>query len=265
MPKKGKVLRDPYGGPGLLMVEGRQYPFLMEGLWRSEVPAKPGLAVNVDFDTQGNVHSITALPECHLRTEDGGPGASPRGSALSQGWAVITGDPAQLVAAIFLMLSWCFLTALSIHQPSFGRTDLTFWEILGYLNAGNFPPQISEIASPDSGVFGFLAIVMLAGPFLHLFWNHRRAPLGGVVPLAFMVLTAFVISGHVHGFLESPLTAGYGAAPRQARHGIWSAVTVGLGTYVSMSLGMYFGALGVTRFIASGRRTEVDSSQEFAA
>jgi hypothetical protein len=80
-----------------------------------------------------------------------------------------------------------------------------------------------------------------------------------------MVVTAFMIAGHVHGFLESPLAAGYGAAPSQARHGIWSAMTVGLGTYVSMSLGMYFGVLGVTRFIAIRRRTEVDSSQEFAA
>jgi hypothetical protein len=238
----------------------------MEGLWRSEVPAKPGLAVNVDFDTQGNVHSITALPECHLRAEDGAPAtASHGGSTLSQGWGVISGNPAQFVAAILLMLSWCFLTALSIHQPSFGRTDLTVWDILGYLNAGNFPPQISEIASPDPGVFGFLAIVMLAGPFLHVFLNHRRAQLGGLVPLAFMVLTALVISGHVRGFLESPLAEAYGAGTTQARHGIWSAVRVGLGTYVSMSLGMYFGALGVTRFIASGRRTDVNSSQEFAA
>ena len=45
MAKRGKVLRDPHLGPGLLMVEGKQYPFL-EGSWRSDVPAKPGLVVS---------------------------------------------------------------------------------------------------------------------------------------------------------------------------------------------------------------------------
>lgn len=63
MSKRGRVLRDPHMGPGLLIVEGKQYPFLMEGLWRSEVPAKPGLVVNVDFDAQGNLLGINAVPQ----------------------------------------------------------------------------------------------------------------------------------------------------------------------------------------------------------
>ena len=62
MAKRGRVLREPYAGPGLVMVEGRQYP-LVQDLWRSEVRARPGLAVNVDFDPNGNLRSITAIPE----------------------------------------------------------------------------------------------------------------------------------------------------------------------------------------------------------
>src|ERR1041384_7464172 len=85
MPKRGKVLRDPYGGPGLLMVEGKQYPFLMERQWRSDVPAKPGLMVDVDFDTKGNLHSITAISEHRLCTEQGGARGTPeRDTAVSQ-------------------------------------------------------------------------------------------------------------------------------------------------------------------------------------
>jgi hypothetical protein len=48
--KRGKILRDPRAGPGLLMIEGRQYWFSMEGVWKSEVPPKPGLAVDVKLD-----------------------------------------------------------------------------------------------------------------------------------------------------------------------------------------------------------------------
>src|SRR5215471_21805611 len=149
--KRGKVLRDPQMGPGLLMVEGKQYPFGMPGVWRSDVPAKAGLVVNVDFDSQGNLHRITALPEAGFGPS--GPRPSPdRGGALSQGGTVLSGRAAQFAASAALMLSWCWLTAVSIHLPSFGRSDLTFWQMLGYLNAGNLSPQISGfVTNPDSG------------------------------------------------------------------------------------------------------------------
>src|SRR5215510_15180297 len=68
MAKRGKVLRDPHLGPGLLMVEGRHYLF-PEELWSSDVPAKPGLAVNVDFDSRGNLNAITAVPYAELDQE----------------------------------------------------------------------------------------------------------------------------------------------------------------------------------------------------
>lgn len=34
--KKGGVLRDTSGGEGLVFVEGNQYAFQLEGIWRSE-------------------------------------------------------------------------------------------------------------------------------------------------------------------------------------------------------------------------------------
>ena len=61
--KRGKILRDPRTGPGLLMIDGRQYRFAMEGVWKSEVPPKPGLAVDVELDRTGQVLAITAVSE----------------------------------------------------------------------------------------------------------------------------------------------------------------------------------------------------------
>src|SRR6266700_5569298 len=69
MAKRGKVLRDPLAGPGLLMVEGQQYPFVLDGIWRSAVPASAGLAVDVDFDSQGSIRGITAVPDSQLAKE----------------------------------------------------------------------------------------------------------------------------------------------------------------------------------------------------
>ena len=74
MRKRGKVLRDPYAGPGLLMIEGRQYPFLMT-VWKSEGPPKPGLPVDVDFAQNEQIHAITVVAESQLvkeRTEAAG-------------------------------------------------------------------------------------------------------------------------------------------------------------------------------------------------
>ena len=71
MRKRGKVLRDPHAGPGLLIIEGRQYPFLLEPVWRSEGPPKPGLPVEVDFGPSGQIVAITAVPESQLAKERG--------------------------------------------------------------------------------------------------------------------------------------------------------------------------------------------------
>ncbi len=70
MKKRGKVLRDPRtAGPGLLMIEGRQYWFCLEGVWKSEIPPKPGLTVDVTLDHAGRILSITAVCDSQLAEE----------------------------------------------------------------------------------------------------------------------------------------------------------------------------------------------------
>ena len=96
MAKRGKVLRDPHAGPGLLIVEGRQYPFIMEGVWGSEVPPKPGLAVEVEFDSLDKIIGITALPESQIAKEQAEialAAAKKRGAALAASLAAKFGLP----------------------------------------------------------------------------------------------------------------------------------------------------------------------------
>jgi hypothetical protein len=79
MKKRGKVLRDPRTGPGLsgpdrtlpglLMIEGRQHWFNLEGVWKSEIPPKPGLAVDVKLDQAGRILAITAVSDSQLAEE----------------------------------------------------------------------------------------------------------------------------------------------------------------------------------------------------
>src|ERR1700758_4023751 len=67
--KRGKVLRDPHCGPGLLIVEGRQYQFCLDGVWKSDVPPKPGLLVDITFNTRGQIQAIRAVTEAQLEQE----------------------------------------------------------------------------------------------------------------------------------------------------------------------------------------------------
>ena len=69
MRKRGKVLRHSQAGSGLLMVEGRQYPFSLQPLWKSEQPPKPGLPVDIDFGKGGQIISITTVAESQLSKE----------------------------------------------------------------------------------------------------------------------------------------------------------------------------------------------------
>jgi len=66
MNKKGRVLRNPHTGPGLLIVEGRQYRFWLDQTWGLDVPPRPGLEVDVTFNSQGQIHFIAAVSTEHL-------------------------------------------------------------------------------------------------------------------------------------------------------------------------------------------------------
>jgi hypothetical protein len=83
MRKRGKVLRDPYAGPGLLMVEGRQYPFSLEPVWKSDGPPKPGLPVDIDFGQSGQILAITVVPESELAKEKAAAAAAGQRSGAS--------------------------------------------------------------------------------------------------------------------------------------------------------------------------------------
>src|SRR5438309_624010 len=61
--------------------------------------------------------------------------------------------------------------------------------------------------SPSSGLYGFLAIVALAGPFLHYFWKDNRAVLGGTLPLLFMLVIALMVRSEI-GSMGGADTAG---------------------------------------------------------
>lgn len=253
MAKRGKVLRDPYAGPGLLIVEGRQYPFLIEGVWRSEVPPKPGLPVEVEFDSLDKVIGLTAVPESQIATEQAEIAlkmAKKRGAALAASVVAKFGLQ-RIVAAGLIIFSWIFLSAASLELPFLGRLEFTFWQALGYLNAGNPMQGLERHSNPSVGVWGFLAVVALAGPFLPHFWKNKRAALGGVLPLAFMVIVGIAIRSSLQSSFGSAIEGPYGNIQRQAQDEMMNAFSLGFGAYLSIVVSLYFAVISAKEFLGA--------------
>jgi hypothetical protein len=242
--RRGKVLRDTTTGQGLLIVEGQQYRFSRTGEWKSECAPRSGQVVDIELDSQGKVFSVTVVPDSQLAMEYAeGQTASKRPTGRNLASTVIAriGLPS-LAAAGLLAAAWFFLISASIEVPFPGRLEFTFWEMLGFLNSGKFSESFDGTGGPSSGLYGFVAIVALTGPFVQLVWKDRRALFGGFLPLLFIVAVGIAIRANLHGGIRD-----------QSHLGSLKSLSPGLGAYLSIFIGLYF-AFASARSLALGPR-----------
>jgi len=255
MAKRGKVLRDPNAGPGLLIVEGQQYPFALEGVWKSEVAPKPGQVVDVTFDTTtGQIGSITAVPDSVLAKEQADialRAAKEKGGQIFAQIVAKVGMPS-LVCGLVLAISWFWLTAVSVTVPFGGKFEVTFWQILGLLNASNIIEVIGNASRSSSGMYGLFAIVCLAGPFIQYFWKDKRAALGGLLPLVFMAIVGTMVHNSINNAM-GPVPSGgmYADMQRQAQEEMSKAISYGMGLYLSVLASLYFAGIGLKNYLAA--------------
>ncbi|HVO59634.1 MAG TPA: hypothetical protein VMT53_01795 [Terriglobales bacterium] len=264
MAKRGKVLREPLTGTGLLIAEGRQYPFRLDGAWKSEAPPKPGLVVDVDFDAQGNVAGILVVPGCQLAKEQaeltGNRTTGERASAIAECALV------HWFAAALLLLSWFCLTAISVEAPFAGTVELTFWQLLRNLSSSNFLQGLGGQISSGFNLYGCLALLAITGPFLHYLWKDRRAAVGGLLPLLFLLVVALLLRRNMDGFLANGNDGLYQDLPKQARQELMSAFSFGIGAYVSLLISVYFVFLSAKQFSgAKPKEKNIGQLQKAAA
>jgi len=122
-------------------------------------------------------------------------------------------------------------------------------------------------SGPSAGFYGFLAMVALAGPYVPYFWRHKYASLGGVLPLAFMLMVCLMIRSSVNSSMGADVTGPLGDMARQARAEAMKAVSLGLGSYLSGLVGLYFAGIAVKKFLLtrSLEPKEKPGSKEIAA
>jgi hypothetical protein len=253
MTKRGKVLRDTSAGHGLLAIDGNQHQFSLEGIWKSSDPPRPGMQVLVEFAPDLAILSVIPIPKSQIAKEQA---EAVMKAAREKAGVVVSAAVERfgwplLIATGLLIIGWFFLNAMSV-QTLFGKVNYSFWQVLGFLNAENAGEVVMQgRGGPGAGFYGFVAFVALAGPFLYYFWKDKRAGLGGLLPLAFMLFVALMVRSSLHsvtgGFADGPLAE----MQRQAQQEMMDAISMGAGAYVSTIVALYLAAVSAKQFLVA--------------
>ncbi len=257
MARRGKILRDTNAGPGLLVVEGTQYPFTLEAHWRGEIPPKVGMVVDVDLGVGGAVASVRPVAESQLAKEQADQAMQAikeKGGAVA-GAMVARFGMRDLVALGALLVGWFVLKAGSFEGGLMGSLTFTFWQVLGYVNSG--AESIARRATGGGagvGIYGLVAVAALAGPFLHHFWKDRKAHLAGLLPLLLMLFVLWRVFsgiGDTGGQAMSMFGEEGAQMAEEMRREMRDAVSLGLGFYVSIAASAYFAFTSMRRWLSA--------------
>lgn len=158
-----------------------------------------------------------------------------------------------LAAVAALAVAWFFLGTISLQVTPGYAIGVTFWKLLAVLNSPAGIIAGIKSGPAGTGVYGVLAAVALFAPLAPLFWKDRRANLGGLLPLAFMLLVAVIAYGSVTSGAND-VASGLGgrlagdmarAMQEHAARQALRAVSLGAGFYLAITASLYLAAKAV--------------------
>lgn len=278
---KGRVLRDTTHGEGLMSVEGNQYTFRLEGMWKSDMAPKVNMQVEVDFDDAGSVVAVRGVDPAAAAREQaaqmaakasettkklaaelqakGGP-MMEKALPVVQKYTGLIGIPT-LVALVAIFFGWWIFSALVIEL--FTRETVTFYQVMGLLN--NPESGIEALGSgrrPGTGLYGIVTFIAWLAPLLPHFVPIRQLWLAYFAPIGWMGL-AYVIGRWKISSAMSAGTEEIGAfggeeaeefarqMQEELQNTISEAVSMGFGLWIAIAAGLYLAYLGYTRFRAA--------------
>lgn len=264
MKHRGKILRDTNAGPGLLSSGGNQHPFTLETHWKSDLPPKVGMVVDVALDGAGSLAAVTPVADAQLAREQAElamQAARAKGGALAAGLTARFGLPT-LVALAALALGWFVLNTIAVQLSAQYGVGMSFWKLLGVLNSPAGLMGGLSGGGAGSGIYGFLCIVALLAPLLPQFWNDRRAHLGGLLPLAFMLLVALMFYFGINDSVKQAQgAAGIFGGEQAARMAesvssmmlreAMRAISFGAGAWLALLASLYLAGRGLMKFLAA--------------
>jgi hypothetical protein len=162
-------------------------------------------------------------------------------------------DLSTLAAVAALAVAWFFLGTISLQVTPGYAIGVTFWKLLAVLDSPAGVIAGIKSGQAGTGFYGVLAAAALLAPLAPLFWKDRRANLGGLLPLAFMLLVAVIAYGGVTSGAND-VASGLGGRmgseiakalqPHAARQAM-RAVSLGAGFYLAIAASLYIAAKAV--------------------
>lgn len=264
MNHRGKILRDTNAGPGLLSSGGNQHPFTLESHWKSDQPPRVGMVVDVALDDAGSLAAVMPVADTQLAKEQADlalQAAKAKGGALAAGLTARFGMPT-LVAMGVLVVAWFFLNTIAVQVSSQYGVGMSLWKLLGVLNSPAGLMSGLNGGGASSGIYGFLCIVALLGPLLPQVWADKRAHLGGLLPLAFMLMIALMFYFGINDGVKQAQGAASMFGGEQAARMAESvssmmlreamrAISFGPGFYLSLVASLYLAGRGLMKFLAA--------------
>lgn len=263
MKQRGRVLQDASTGKGLISSDGNQYEFEIAGVWKSDSAPKVDMVVEIELDSAGKISAAYAVSESDLakeQAEKAMQAAKEKGAALYGELSARLGKPV-LGALAGVAVSWFFLNLITIQLTASSSTGITFWQLLGIVNAGE-TLGMSMNGNLDKGIYGLFAIIALAGPFISQFWKDPKAHLGHCLPFVLMLTIGVKIYLAIHGAAQESQAqlqalggnpfAGYA----QEMMGnmvkeVLKAIHIGVGGYVAVACSAFLAFVGMKKFLAA--------------
>lgn len=190
--------------------------------------------------------------------------AKAKGGELAAGLTARFGVPT-LVAMAALIAGWFFLNTVAIQISAEYGIGLTLWKILAIANSpSGLVAGLSAMGgiSGSAGIYGFACIVALIAPLAPQFWNDKRAHLGGLLPLAFMLLIGVTLYlGISDGMKQAQGMASAWGGAQAARMAssvgnemmreAMRAISFGAGGYLALGASLYLAARSTVKFLAA--------------
>jgi hypothetical protein len=278
---KGRVLRDTTHGEGLMSVEGNQYTFRLEGMWKSDMAPKVNMQVEVDFDDAGTVVAVRGIDPAAAAREQaaamaakasettkklaaelqakGGP-MMEKAMPVVQKYTGLIGIPT-LVALVAVFFGWWVFATIKI--TFFTTEGFTFYQIMGGLNDTERAVEaIGTGQTPGAGIYGIIAFAALLAPLLPHFVSVRQLWLAYLAPIVWMILTYIIVRVKISSALSEGTDAAeqFGGAEaeqfaREMQEGVQQmiseAVSYGFGLWIAIAAALYLAYAGYTRYRAA--------------
>ncbi|MBS1813282.1 MAG: hypothetical protein JSS87_00230 [Acidobacteria bacterium] len=205
----------------------------------------------MEFAEDGSMFGISPVASSQVAKEEAEAlmrVAKDKGGAVV-GSAVASFGLPLLSATALLIVGWFMLNAVSI-DALFGKLSFSFWQVLGFVNAGNaWDVVMAGRGGPGAGIYGFCAFLAILGPFLRFFWKDRRASLAGMLPLVFMLFVWLMVHSSLQSITGGAVEGPFADVQRQARDEMMKAISLGMGTYVSLAASLWLAAMSAKNFL----------------